>query len=120
VPSFLFLATVTVIRSAKNKRIIFVFAVLDSLGVLLYYFTKIPLYFGAIYFAIYTGISILSALYLDSPEYLSDQILVMKEKGIRQRVIARELNISESKVSRLLNRDNRQNGNKSVANSNVR
>jgi hypothetical protein len=98
------LATVSVIRSARKKGLIAIFAVLDSLGVLLYYFTKIPLHFGAIYFALYTGTLILSSMYLNRPEYLSDQIMEMKEKGISQREIAQQLEISESKVSRLLKR----------------
>ena len=55
------LATVSVIRSTKKKRMIVAFAALDSLGVLLYYLTEIPLQFGAIYFAIYTGTLILSS-----------------------------------------------------------
>jgi len=114
------LATVSVIRGAKNKNLLVIFAALDSLGVLLYYFTKIPLYFGAIYFAIYTGTLILSTIYLDSPEYLSDQILEMKQKGISQREIAQQLEISESKVSRLLKRVGDQNGNPVKNNGSLR
>ena len=104
------LATVSVIRSTKNKGLIAMFAVLDSVGVLLYYMTEIPLQLGAIYFAIYTGILIISALYLDRPKYLSDHILEMKEKGISQREIAHQLSISESMVSRLLKQVSTQNG----------
>jgi hypothetical protein len=98
------LATVSVISRTKQKSLIIIFAVLDSLGVLLYYFTEIPLQIGAIYFAVYTGMLILSTVYLDSPEFLSDQIKEMKLKGISQREIAQQLQISESKVSRLLKR----------------
>jgi len=96
------LATFTVISISKRKLLIIVFALLDSIGVLLYYFTKIPLYVGAIYFALYTGILILSVIYLENPEYVSDLILEMKQKGVSQREIAKQLNLSESKVSRVL------------------
>lgn len=113
------LATVSVIRSTKKKRMIVAFAALDSLGVLLYYLTEIPLQFGAIYFAIYTGTLILSALYMDKPEYLSDQIREMKEKGISQREIAQQMQISESMVSRLLKRVGNQSGNLSKTNGSL-
>ncbi len=56
------LATISVISITRQKKLIFLFAALDSLGVLLYYFTEIPLQFGAVYFAIYTGILILSTI----------------------------------------------------------
>ena len=91
-------------KGAKRKWLITVYAILDSLGVLLYYYTEIHLHFGAIYFALYTGTLILSSMYLNRPEYLSDQILEMKDKGISQRDIAKQLDISESKVSRVLSR----------------
>lgn len=105
------LATISVIRGTKKKWLIAIFAVMDSLGVLLYYYTEIHLHFGAIYFALYTGTLILSSMYLSRPEYLSDQIMEMKQKGISQREIAQQLSISESKVSRLLKRVSNQNGN---------
>lgn len=98
------LATFAVISSTKWKSLILIYAGLDSLGVLLYYFTKIPIYFGAIYFAAYTFVLILSVVYLDTPKYLSEQILGMKRKGVSQREIAQRLKISESKVSRTLKR----------------
>ena len=104
------LATVWVITRAKKKGLIFIFAVLDSIGVLLYYFTEIPLQCGAVYFAIYTGALILSTIYLDRPEYLSDQIQEMKQKGISQREIAQQMQMSESMVSRLLKRVKNHNG----------
>ena len=104
------LATLSVVVGSKKKWLIVVYAVLDSLGVLLYYFTEIPLQCGAVYFAIYTGTLILSTIYLNRPEYLSDQILEMKQKGISQREIAQQLFISESKVSRLLKQVSTQNG----------
>ena len=61
------------------------------------------MYFGAIYFALYTGVLIISSMYLNGTEYLSDKIKDLKEKGITQREIALKMNISESKVSSLLN-----------------
>ncbi|NQU32408.1 MAG: helix-turn-helix domain-containing protein [Bacteroidetes bacterium] len=100
------LATFFVVSSSNRKTLIFIFAFLDSIGVLLYYFTKIPLYLGAIYFALYTGILIISTVYLDNPEYLSDQIFEMKQRGVSQREIAVRLKISESSVSRILKRVN--------------
>jgi len=96
------LGTFTVLRKSRKRWLIWIYAALDSVGVLLYYFTKIPLYFGAIYFALYTGTLILSSMYLNSPEHLSDQILEMKGKGMTQREIAEQLDLSDSKVSRLL------------------
>ncbi|NHJ87928.1 MAG: helix-turn-helix domain-containing protein [Asgard group archaeon] len=104
------LATISVLRGTKKKWLIVIFAVMDSFGVLLYYFTTIPLQYGAVYFAVYTGTLILSAMYLNRPEYLADQIMEMKEKGISQRDIAKQLNLSESKISRLLSRMNEYSG----------
>lgn len=98
------LGTITVLRRSKKWSLVYLYAVLDSIGVLLYYFTEIPLQAGAIYFALYTGTLIISTMYLNKPEYMADQIREMKEKGISQREIAQELNISESKVSRVVNR----------------
>jgi DNA-directed RNA polymerase specialized sigma subunit len=43
-------------------------------------------------------------MYLNGSEYLVDKILEMKEKGITQREAAERLDISESKVSRILKR----------------
>ena len=104
------LATLSVVRGSKRKWLITVYALLDSLGVLLYYYTEIHLHFGAIYLAMYTGTLILSSMYLNRPEYLSDQIVEMKEKGISQREIAQQLQLSESMVSRVLNRVKNHNG----------
>ena len=104
------LATFSVVSNTRKTMLIYIFAVLDSLGVLLYYFTKIPIYYGAIYFAIYTGILIISTRYQRKSEYLADQIQEMKQKGISQREIAQQLNISESMVSRMLKRVKESNG----------
>jgi DNA-binding MarR family transcriptional regulator len=62
------------------------------------------MHFGAIYFALYTGILIISTMFLNGPEYLSDRIKDLKEKGITQREIALRLKVSESKVSRIIKR----------------
>jgi hypothetical protein len=99
------LATAFNISSTSKKSLVVFFGLLDMIGVLLYYFTSIPLYFGAIYFAIYTGSLIVSSIYLNNPEYLSDKINEMKKRGVTQRDIAVKLKISESKVSRLLNKE---------------
>jgi len=99
------LATAFVIISTKRRAFIILFGILDTIGVLLYYFIAIPIYFGAIYFALYTGALIIASMYLNGTEYLSDKIKDMKEKGITQREIATRLRISESKVSRMLNKE---------------
>jgi len=98
------LATAFVIISTKEKGFVILYGILDTIGVLLYYFIAIPLHFGAIYFALYTGALIISTMFLNGPEYLCDKINEMKEKGITQRDIAFKLKISESKVSRILSR----------------
>ena len=97
-------ATAFVIYISKRRSLILAYGIIDTIGVLLYYFTSIPLHYGAIYFALYTGILITSTMFLNGPEYLVDKILEMKEKGITQREAAERLNISESKVSRILKR----------------
>ena len=98
------LATAFVIISTKRKTFVILYGILDTLGVLLYYFIAIPMHFGAIYFALYTGILIISTMFLNGPEYLSDRIKDLKEKGITQREIALRLKVSESKVSRIIKR----------------
>lgn len=97
-------ATAFVIYISNRKSIIFTYGFIDTIGVLLYYFISIPIHFGAIYFALYTGILIISTMFLNGPEYLIDKIMEMKKKGITQREVAEKLNISESKVSRILKR----------------
>ena len=97
-------ATASVIYITNRKSLIFTYGILDAFGVLLYYFTSIPIEYGAIYFALYTGILIVSTMYLNGTDYLIDKIREMKEKGLTQREVAERLSISESKVSRILNR----------------
>jgi hypothetical protein len=98
------LATLSVLKGVSNRIIIVVFAILDALAVLLYYNINIQISNSAYYYALYTAVLIYSSLYFNNPEYVTDQILEMKEKGVSQREIARMLNISESKVSRSLKR----------------
>ena len=97
-------ATAFVIYISNRRSLIFTYGILDTFGVLLYYFTSIPIEYGAIYFALYTGILIASTVFLNGSEYLIDKIKEMKEKGLTQREIGERLSISESKVSRILNR----------------
>ena len=97
-------ATAFVIFITNRRSLILTYALLDTMGVFLYYFTTIPIHYGAIYFAIYTGILIASTMFLNGPLYLADQIIELKNKGITQREAAERLNISESKVSRVLKR----------------
>ena len=47
------LATACVIISTKRKTFVILYGILDTIGVLLYYFIAIPMHFGAIYFALY-------------------------------------------------------------------
>ncbi|MEX2411187.1 MAG: helix-turn-helix domain-containing protein [Candidatus Paceibacterota bacterium] len=100
------LATFSILRSSNKLWLIAVFALLDSVGVLFYYNIKIPLQSSAIYFAIYTGTIIISIAFLKRPEYLADQILELKKKGLNQREIAKRLGVTESKVSRVKSRVN--------------
>jgi len=99
------IATMSVIRLTRKRDLITTYAVLDGLGVLLYYFEEIPDPVRAVYFAFYTFTLIRSTVFLDNPEYISDQIMEMKDRGITQREIARKLNLSETKVSRIINRN---------------
>lgn len=98
------LATVSVLRATKNKRLIVIFAVMDAFGVLIQYYPDISRHIKAVYFAIYTGLLIISTIYLDKSEYLSDLIIEMKQKGVSQKDIALNLDISESMVSRTIKR----------------
>ncbi len=97
-------ATAFIIFMTNRKSIIITYALLDTIGVFLYYFTTIPIHYGGIYFALYTGILIASTMFLNGSEYLVDRIIEMKEKGMTQREAAEKFNISESKVSRILKR----------------
>ncbi len=97
-------ATAFIIYISNRKSLIITYGIIDTIGVLLYYFTKIPIHYGAIYFALYTGVLIISTVFLNGTEYQIDEIRKLKEKGLTQREVAERLNISESKVSRILNR----------------
>lgn len=103
------LATFFVVNNTKNRNLIYIYAGLDAIGVLLYYYTQIPDHYRAVYFALYTGILILSTIYLDKNDYLADHILELKQKGVSQKEIALQLDISESMVSRILKRINESN-----------
>jgi hypothetical protein len=98
------LATFSVLRTTKKKPLIVIFAIMDAFGVLVQYYPEISRHYKAVYFAIYTGLLIISTIYLDNSEYLSDAILELKQKGITQRDIAQKLEISESLVSRTIKR----------------
>ena len=98
------LATISILFTTNRKSLVVIFAILDAIGVLLYYFTKIPISYGAFYFALYTCVLILSIAYLDNQNSLPDKINDLKDRGLTQREIAAKLKISESKVSRILKR----------------
>lgn len=98
------LATISVLRTTRKKQLIVIFALMDAFGVLVQYYPEMSRNYKAVYFAIYTGLLIISTIYLDNPEYLSDAILEMKQKGVSQKEIAQKLDISESMVSRTVKR----------------
>jgi hypothetical protein len=98
------LGTVRVLSITRKKTLIAIYAVMDCFGALFYYFPNVPRQFIAVYFAGYTALLIISTIYLDKPEYLSDRILEMKQKGISQKDIALKLKISETAVSRIIKR----------------
>lgn len=101
------------------------FAILDFLGVLIYYNTKIPNFnfCGALYYAFYTLATIAAIGYsrfqgnhnsqdcIARPSTTNTgnsllEILRLKEEGVSQKQIALQLNMSESKVSRQIRNNN--------------
>lgn len=100
------MGTAAVLRICRDRKLVWYFAILDSTGVLLHYWHGSPEGLRAIYFAVYTGLLIISTSYLDNSDDLQGQIIELKKKGLIQRDIARRLNISESKVSREIKRVN--------------
>jgi hypothetical protein len=101
-------ASAFAILASTDKKIIILFGVLDAIGVLLYYITYIPLQISAVYFSIYTCSLILSTIRTSKPLSISGLIIEMKSSGIPQNEIAKRLNISESKVSRILNKNSKK------------
>jgi len=92
------LATAFVIYKTDTKRIIITYAVLDGLSVLLYYFTKLPIWISAFYFSIYTFILIASVISVRIPDTMES----LSKKGFKLADIAKKFNVSESTVSRRL------------------
>ena len=90
-------ATAIVLYKTSNKRLIVIFALLDAFSVLLYYFTKIPIFVGAFYFAIYTFVIISSTISLSKN----------KSNNYTQKELAKELGVSESKLSRAMKKISR-------------
>jgi hypothetical protein len=87
------IATAIILYKQPNPILIYLYAFLDAMGVLLYYFTKIPLWIGAFYFMIYTFCIISSTIAFR---------IKKKDEGFSQRKLAEELGVSESKISRAL------------------
>lgn len=85
------IATAIIIYKAPTKRMVILYAILDGLAVLLYYFTIIPLWTGSIYFAIYTFCIIASTIALNPTEGTGK---------FSQRKLASILGVSESSLSR--------------------
>lgn len=96
------LATAVVIYNTENKRIIATYALLDGVAVLLYYFTKLPMFLSAFYFAIYTFILIGSTITIKKPITMFD----MQKAGATLKEIAEKFKVSESTISRKLNGKN--------------
>lgn len=86
------IATAIIIYKSTNKRLIILYACLDALGVLLYYFALIPIAVAAFYFAIYTFVLIAST------------IAFIDTSATTQRKLAEALGIHESKLSRAIKR----------------
>ena len=83
------IATAIIIYKSASKRLVILYAMLDGLAVLLYYFTAIPIQAGAVYFAIYTFCIIASTLSMSG-----------NNGNYSQRKLAEILGVSESKLSR--------------------
>lgn len=98
------LATYQAVTRLRKPILIWVFGILDALGVGLYYYTDIPLDFSKIYFAVYTLAVIITRAYIKPSQDIEEKIVQLKTKGISQKKIAAELNLSESKVSRTIKR----------------
>lgn len=96
------LATALVIYLTQKKWLILIYAAADGLAVLLYYFTDIPMWISAFYFALYTFFLIASITFLQEPQTIEMKMFGLKAAGYSQKDIARQLNVSESKVSRTL------------------
>ena len=87
------IATAVILYKQPSPRLVLLYALLDAVGVLLYYFIKIPIWVGAFYFMIYTFCIIASTIaFRDKP----------KDEGFSQRKLAAELGLSESKLSRAI------------------
>jgi hypothetical protein len=98
-----------------------IFAILDFTGVWIYYDIDMPGFYakGSLYYAAYTFVIILAIGYhrynvkpkqtintvIEIPENghsIEENILILREKNYNQKQIAAQLNLSESKVSRVI------------------
>lgn len=101
-------ATALAIYNTNNKRITTTYAILDAIGVLLYYFTAIPMLVTSFYFAIYTFVLINSVISVNSskkakPVSVEKQMKQMVAEGIPYKEIAEKFNTSVATVSRRIN-----------------
>lgn len=94
------LATAVVIYNTENKSIIFTYAVLDGVAVLLYYFAVIPIAVAAFYFAIYTFILIASVITIKKPITIEE----MRKAGATLKEIAKKFGVNESTISRRISK----------------
>lgn len=102
------IATAVVIYNTENKRAIIVYAIMDAFGVMFYYFTKIPIVWVSIYFALYTFILIGSIITINSAKPKKEkpiavQMAEMAKEGMNYQQIAEEFNTSTATVSRKIN-----------------
>ena len=96
------LATALVIYLTQKQWLILTYAIADGAAVLLYYFAEIPMWVSAIYFALYTFFLIASITFLQEPQTIEMKVAFLKKSGYSQKDIAERLNLSESRVSRIL------------------
>lgn len=88
-------ATALILYKSKNTKLILLYALLDGLAVLLYYFIRIPIEVSAFYFAIYTFVMIASTLALGKKPV---------KKKYSQSALARELGVSRAKLFVAINK----------------
>jgi len=101
------IGTAIIIYITKKRWMILTYAIADGLAVLLYYFTKIPIEVSAVYFAMYTFFLIASTTWMEQREEdIEVAISRMTKGGMKQKDMARKLNVSESTMSRLLRKLN--------------
>lgn len=98
------IASAFIVYLANERWLIYSYATADGIGVLCYYFTGIPQWIVAVYFAVYTFGLIASTVYLTSDT--TSEILVMKRQGKSVKEIANTTGQTEYRITKIL----RENG----------